>query len=70
LFDNQESATTAMIQFVTISPMVDHLRKGILLPNLSDQAPKRGEMTKTKAVAIEKLAQYRISGTLLSNMSH
>ena len=70
LFGAEDNATQAMIPFTNMSPMVDHIRKGILLPSLSDRAPRSGERKSTKSVAKEKLAPYRISGILLSKISH
>lgn len=70
LFGKLESAMKAITPFTMISAMVNHTRKGFLLPILSDRAPRSGQRMSTKTVAKEKLAPYRISGTPLSKISH
>ena len=53
-----------------INPIVDNMRNGILLPILSDRVQRNGDTMSTNTVAKEKLAPYRISGTLLSKINH
>jgi len=66
----EESAANAINPLISIRPIVDRLRNGILFPILSDRAQKIGEVISTKIVASEKLAPYRISGILLSKITH
>jgi len=65
-----ESATNAKIPFMIMSQIVDQVRNGILNHLLSDRAQNMGEVMSANNVAREKLAPYRISGNLLSMISH
>jgi len=70
LLGMEERAARAINPLTTISPIVLHLRNGILSHFLSDRAPSIGEVTNANKVASEKLAPYRISGNALSMINH